>query len=158
MDEVCYPQSCNHNSKARKYMAGSITKFIYQEDSPDGTTAGRQKLVNLDESTQRAIGEVPATIALAAAAGVSRTEKLSGRERYMVLQGATAAGIIVTRRVVVPSPINVFFLEGGAVILPVLVGTSNTSTESVTFRVTQSVGEVRKFALLTDTGLTDGTP
>jgi len=139
-------------------MAGSLTKFIYREDSPDGTTAGREKLVSLDESNQRGIGEIPATPASATAAGVSRVEKLSGRERYILLQGRTAGGIVVTRKVIVSNPINAFFLQGGNLILPVLTGVSNSVVENVSFAVTQSVGEVRKFALLTaDSGLTDGS-
>jgi len=139
-------------------MAGSLTKFLYQEDSPDGTTAGRIKLVNLDESNQRGLGEIPATPASATAAGVSRVERLSGRERYILLQGRTTSGTVVTRKIIVSNPINVFFLQGGNLILPVLTGASNSVIENVSFAITQSVGEVRKFALLTaDSGLTDGS-
>ena len=144
--------------RGKEIMSGSLSKFLYQEDSPDGTTAGRIKLVSLDESNQRGIGEVPATPATAAAANVSRVEKLSGRERYILLQGSTASGIVVTRKIIVSNPINTFFLQGGNLILPILTGVSNSLVENVTFAVTQSVGEVRKFALLTsDTGLTDGS-
>jgi len=152
------PSELSTTIEARKDMAGSLTKFIYQEDSPDGTTAGRVKLVNLDESNQRALGELPATPATATAAGLRKVEKMSGRERYIILQAVIGAGITVSRKIIVSNPINPFFLAGGNVTLPVLIGASNNSIENVVFTVTQSVGEVRKFALLTgDSGLNDGS-
>lgn len=139
-------------------MAGSLDKFLYQEDSPDGTTAGRIKLLTLDESNQRAMGEVPATSATATAAGATFLDKLNGNERYITVKGKTAAGIVVTRDLIVCSPINDLFLTGGTITLPVLTGAANATAESVVFTVTQAVGEVRKFPLLgTDTGLNDGT-
>ena len=140
-------------------MAGSLAPFLYTEDSPDGVTAGRVKLIKLDESNTRALGEVPATAASIAAAGASnKLERSGGQERYINVSGITSGGKGFSRRITVPSPINTLFLQGGTVTLPVLVGGDNGVVENIVCQITQSVGETRKFTNLADTGLDDGTP
>lgn len=132
-------------------MAGSLQKFLYFDDDGNG------KLVNLDESTQRAFGNSPATT-LSIGSGSRKIQKLSGGERYVTLQGQTAGGRLVSRSVVVLTKANPLFVNGGSVTLPVLTGGSNEVSEQVNFQITQAVGEVKKFALLEqDTGLDDGT-
>lgn len=141
------------------FMAGSKEKFIYQEDSPDGTAPGRQKIVRLDESNTRALGSVPATAAAVATAGISsKVEPLAGNERYIIAQGATAGGKVFSRKLIVPDPIAPLFLAGGNITLPVLTGAANGVVENIVCQVTLAVGEVKKFAAYADTGLDDGTP
>lgn len=140
-------------------MAGSLAAFIYTEDSPNGTSPGRSKLLKLDESNTRSLGEIPATTATVAAAGASnKIERASGNERYITASGLTSAGKLFSRRITVPSAASPLFLTGGTIILPVLVGGGNQEIENVLCQVTQAVGEARRFVSLVDTGLDDGTP
>jgi len=139
-------------------MAGSITAFIYRANPTAALGGGVPKLVNLDESNQRQIGALPATPATATAAGVSKISKLDGSERYILLKGKTAAGLVVTRKIIIGNELNSFFLSGGNVTLPILTDGTNSTVENVSFQVTLAVGERRSFPTLTaDTGLDDGT-
>jgi hypothetical protein len=134
-------------------MAGSLEKFIYTADN------GTAKVILLDESNTRALGEVPATAASAITAGASlEVVRRSGKERYILVAGITAAGEKVTRKIIVPDKTDTLFVNGGTINLPVLFGGANLSVESVPFTVTQAVGERKRFALFGDTGILDGTP
>lgn len=131
-------------------MAGSKDTFIYFGD--DGN-----KLVRLDESNTRALGAVPATEAAATAAATGRRiRRLDGSERYINCTGQTAGGRPVSRKLIVPTADNTFFVNGGTIELPVLVSPDNGGVELVTFRITNVVGEGKSFANLSqDTGLDD---
>jgi hypothetical protein len=130
-------------------MAGSLEKFVYVNDR------GQEKILNLDESNCLAIGSIPATATTGAGLELAT---LSGNERYLVCSGQTADGKPVSRRIVVPTPTNTFFLNGGTLDLPVLVDGTNGTVELVEFTITQTVAERKRFPKFgNDTGLDDGT-
>lgn len=132
-------------------MAGSLQKFIYFDDEGNG------KLVNLDESNMRAMGDSPAT-PLSIGAISRKVFKLSGDERYVLCTANTAGGKTVTRKVTVLTRGNPLFQNGGSIQLPVLVDANNGTVENLQFQITRAVGESKTFALLgQDTGLDDGS-
>ena len=133
-------------------MAGSLQNFIYTLDGGAGS-----KALKLDESNTRALGYTPANgDALADVGGVNgKVRKFT--PRYINLEGITADGKKVTRRLTVPESANEKFQTGGTLDLPVLTGAGNDTVETVSFTVLSAIGETRSFYASYDTGLDDGT-
>ena len=135
-------------------MAGSMRAMLYTSDIVEG---GERKsiVLKLDESNAKLGGGLEATpsnIAATTLATALDYQRLV--PRYMLLEGVTAGGKPVRRKVTVCDPENVLFNEGGTTVVGVMVG--NVS-EAVTMQVTGTVGETRTFFKTVDTGLDDGT-
>jgi len=135
-------------------MAGSKAKFIYLSD-PDSNGVQTAKLLSLDESNTRILGILPATQAEIDLLPSKEVETVNLLERYINLRAVNSKGEGVTRRVIVPIPSNTFFLNGGVVQLPILVGGANSIVELGNFSITFAVGETRRFAAIDDSGLKD---
>ena len=135
-------------------MAGSLRAMLYTTDIVDGGET-KSIVLKLDESNAKLGGGVEATPANIAAATLAvATDYQRLEPRYMNLEGVTAGGKTVRRKVIVCDPANVLFNAGGTTVMGVMVG--NVS-EAVTMNVTGTVGEKRTFFKTTDTGLDDGT-
>lgn len=135
-------------------MAGSMRAMLYTSDIISGGE-NLSIVLKLDESNAKLGGGVeatPANIAAATLASALDFQRLV--PRYMLLEGVTAGGKSVRRKVTVCDPANVLFNDGGTTVMGVMVG--NTS-EAVTMTVTGTVGESRTFFKTVDTGLDDGT-
>lgn len=135
-------------------MAGSMRAMLYTTDIVEG---GENKsiVLKLDESNAKLGGGVEATPANIAAATLAvATDYQRLVPRYMLLEGVTAGGKPVRRKVVVCDPANVLFNEGGTTVVGVMVG---NSSEAVTMTITGTVGETRTFFKTVDTGLDDGS-
>lgn len=135
-------------------MAGSMRAMIYISDITEG--ADRKSVVlKLDESNAKLGGGVEATPAnIAASTLADSLDYQRLQPRYMLLEGVTAGGKPVRRKVTVCNPDNVLFNQGGTTVMGVMVG--NTS-EAVTMTITGTIGEQRTFFKTVDTGLDDGT-
>ena len=135
-------------------MAGSLRAMIYTTDIEDG---GERKsiVLKLDESNAKLGGGVEATPANIAAVTLADALDYQRLEpRYMNLEGVTAGGKTVRRKVIVCDPANVLFNAGGTTVMGVMV---NNVSEAVTMTITGTVGEKRTFFKTTDTGLDDGS-
>lgn len=136
-------------------MAGSLRAMLYTTDIEEG---GERKsiVLKLDESNAKLGGGVEATPAnIAATTQAVSTDFQRLEPRYMNLEGVTAGGKTVRRKVIVCDPANVLFNQGGTTVMGVMV---NNVSEAVTMTVTGTVGEKRTFFKTTDTGLDDGSP
>lgn len=130
-------------------MAGSRETFLY-EHAGGGAGPANTSLLVRDESNMRALGYEP-TLAQANPPPTI----ISFTPRYILLRGQSSDGQIINRRIDVLEEDNDLFQSGGVLDLPVLV---NGAAETITFRVTGSVGETRTFRQFgIDTGQTDGT-
>lgn len=135
-------------------MAGSLRAMLYTTDIVDGAE-NKSIVLKLDESNAKLGGGVeatPANIAAVTLAVATDYQRLVAR--YMLLEGVTAGGKTVRRKVTVCDPANVLFNAGGTTVMGVMVG--NVS-EAVTMTVTGTIGEQRTFFKTVDTGLDDGT-
>ena len=135
-------------------MAGSMRAMLYTTDITDGTDR-KSIVLKLDESNAKLGGGIeatPANIAAATLADALDYQRLV--PRYMLLEGVTAGGKPVRRKVTVCDPENALFNNGGTTVIGVMVG--NVS-EAVTMTVTGTVGENRTFFKTVDTGLDDGS-
>lgn len=135
-------------------MAGSLRAMLYTTDIVSG--GDRKSIVlKLDESNAKLGGGVEATPSnIAATTQAVSTDYQRLEPRYMNLEGVTAGGKPVRRKVIVCDPANVLFNSGGTTVMGVMV---NNSSEAVTMLVTGTVGEKRTFFKTTDTGLDDGS-
>jgi hypothetical protein len=128
--------------------------MLYTTDIVDGAEV-KSIVLKLDESNAKLGGGVEATPAnIAAATMAVATDFQRLVPRYMLLEGVTAGGKTVRRKVTVCNPANVLFNDGGTTVVGVMVG--NVS-EAVTMTVTGTIGEQRTFFKSVDTGLDDGT-
>lgn len=137
-------------------MAGSMRAMLYTTDIVNAESARKSIVLKLDESNAKLGGGVEATPA--AIANVTLADALDFQRlepRFMQLEGVTAGGKPVRRKVTVCDPDNVLFNQGGTTVMGVMVG---NSSEAVTMTVTGTVGEKRTFFKTTDTGLDDTTP
>lgn len=135
-------------------MAGSLRAMLYTTDITDGVDR-RSIVLKLDESNAKLGGGVEATPAAIGAAVLSiATDYQRLQPRYMLLEGVTAGGKTVRRKIVTCDPDNSLFNDGGTTVVGVMVG--NVS-EAVTMTVTGTIGEQRTFFKTVDTGLDDGT-
>lgn len=135
-------------------MAGSMRAMLYTSDIISGGD-NLSIVLKLDESNAKLGGGVEATPAnIAAATLASALDYQRLVPRYMLLEGVTAGGKPVRRKVTVCDPANVLFNDGGTTVMGVMVG--NTS-EAVTMQITGTVGETRTFFKTVDSGLDDGS-
>lgn len=121
-------------------MAGSLQRFVYSVDPDSGGNSTSRVLV-LDESNQRAIGNVTGPIPPGLdpiPATITRLEP-----RYIYWQGETQGGRVVRRKIVVLDTFNPFYQIGGELILPIQV---EDVIENITGFITGSVGEKKSFA------------
>jgi hypothetical protein len=128
--------------------------MLYTSDISDGTDR-KSIILKLDESNAKLGGGLEATpgnIGSATMALQNDYQRLV--PRYMLLEGVTAAGKPVRRKITVCDPENVLFNNGGTTVLGVMV---NNVSEAVTMTITGTVGEQRTFFKSTDSGLDDGT-
>lgn len=136
-------------------MAGSLRAMIYVSDIVDSASARKGLVLKLDESNAKLGGGVEATPAAIAEANLANALDYQRLEpRYMLLEGVTAGGKPVRRKVTTCNPANVLFNQGGTTVMGVMVG---NSSEAVTMTVTGTVGEKRTFFKTVDSGLDDGT-
>lgn len=142
-------------------MSGSKQKFLYETDVPLPDNSGNYYLVlNLDESNSRAVGGIIATqAAIDGSTLLPRDAANKVTPRYINLQGVTAAGRPVKRRIVCPNPSNDVWRRGGTLQLSVSTGALAANNENVTFLITSAIGEKRTFftTATPDTGLDDTT-
>jgi hypothetical protein len=135
-------------------MAGSMRAMLYTTDITDGTDR-KSIVLKLDESNAKLGGGVEATPAnIAATTQASALDYQRLEPRYMLLEGVTAGGKPVRRKITVCDPDNALFNQGGTTVVGVMV---NNVSEAVTMTVTGTVGEKRTFFKTTDTGLDDGS-
>lgn len=128
--------------------------MLYLSDIFDGTDR-KSIILKLDESNAKLGGGLEATPGnIGAATMALQNDYQRIVPRYMLLEGVTAGGKPVRRKITVCDPENALFNNGGTTILGVMV---NNVSEAVTMTVTGTVGEARTFFKSVDSGLDDGT-
>lgn len=136
-------------------MAGSKRNMLYETDIPDGASGFLFDIINTDESNAKLTGGVEATPGnMGGKLFVSPTNGRIRKRRALLLEGKTADGKPVRRRVTVFDPSNALFVNGGTTVMGVMVG---NASEAVTMFVSGTTGEARTFFKTTDSALDDGT-
>lgn len=136
-------------------MAGSKRNMVYQTDISDGAGGFLYDIINIDESNAKLCGGVEATPGnLAGKTLVNPTNGRIRKRRSLLLEGKTAGGAPVRRRIIVCDPAAALYVNGGTTVMGVMVG---NSSEAVTMFVSGTVGEARTFFKTTDSGLDDTT-
>lgn len=143
-------------------MGGSIQQFLYRTDVPSSVEDEYKYIViKGDESNLLVMGGLRNTSANRAGKEflTQGVDALRIEPRYINLEGRTAAGRPVKRRLIAPDPTVALWKTGGGVTLAVSTGGLAAATEDVSFAVSSAIGEKRTFGrdANPDTGLDDTT-